>query len=182
MCLYKKTMLPTRLNLLSSRKRNHLQKMIFFQFTRNILEMTLFVLCISGIALLGGRSVLQNHFSDLTSQIAMTTNKYADTNKKIQEINKTLLTTEKIQKKYFLWTPIISEISSKIPNNIVITHLNVDKKNKIATFTGKAPTREDLLKLQEQLETLSFIDTIEIPISSLTEKENIPFSITTPIN
>jgi hypothetical protein len=175
-------MFPTRLNLLSSRKRNHLQKMIFFQFTRNILEMTLFVLCISGIALLGGRSILQDHFNDLTTQIAQTTNKYADTNKKIQDINKILLTTEKIQRNYFIWTPVMTEISSKIPKNIVISHLNVDNKNKVITFTGKAPTREDLLNLQEQLESLSFIETIEIPVSALTEKENIPFSITTPIN
>ena len=171
-------MTPTRLNLLSTKKQKQLQKMIYFQFIKSILEITLFVLSISGIALLGGKSILQTHAFALTEQIVAINNQHAETNKKIKNINHILKNSEEIQKNYIAWSIITAKITKGIPNDVVLVNLNLSKKDKSITLSGTAKTRVALLELKDSLENLELINKVNIPLSKLTEKENIPFSIT----
>jgi len=53
-------MIPSRLNLLSPEKRQHLKNMVFFQFIKGILEVLLIIACAAGIILLGARTILEN--------------------------------------------------------------------------------------------------------------------------
>ena len=50
------------------------------------------------------------------------------------------------------------------------------QKNEIS-LSGIAKDRDSLLELKTNIEKLDFIEKIEIPLSQLTEKENIDFSI-----
>lgn len=175
-------MLPTRLNLLPPDKKKLLHRMIYFQFTKNTLETALFILCIIGIALLGCRWVLQNYTAELSAKITTASSRNVETDRKIKNINQSLLQLEEIQQNYNLWTPTMAEITKGVPPGVNLINLSIDFNNQSITFAGQADTREALLKLQEQLKTLEIISDIQIPLSILTEKKDIPFSISTKLN
>lgn len=171
-------MIPHRLNLLSPDKYQHLKKMVSFQFIKNLLELILIIICLGGIVLLGGQWVLQDYFNQIAEQIISVSNRYAGTNQDIKKINSILSRVEKIQKEYQNLTLPLSELTKKIPRNIILTSLNFDDKNKKIILTGTAITRDDLLALKDQLNTLAWIKPMQIPPAQLTEKNNIQFSLT----
>jgi len=174
-------MIPLRHNFLSPKKRKHLKHLIDFQFAKNILEIILMTLSFAGIILLGGQWVLQSYFNDLTGQLVSINSQYSQTNKEIKEINEILAGTEKVQNKYISWSKIIREFSDAVPNNIAFNVLQIDYQSKIFNMSGFAPVRQDLLDLQKSLGNISWLEKIDIPISQLTEKQNIPFFITAKI-
>ncbi|MFZ2189421.1 MAG: PilN domain-containing protein [Candidatus Magasanikiibacteriota bacterium] len=171
-------MIPHRLNLLSPDKRNLLKRMVNFQFLKSLLEMILFFLSIFGIALLGGQWVLQDHFYAITGQINSVNNKYADKNQEIKNINRTLIQTEKIQNEYTVWTTKIAELTNIIPDGITLTGLSFDKNNKKINITGEAVSRNDLLLFKQNLESIQWINSVEVPPDQLIQKNKIQFSIT----
>jgi hypothetical protein len=170
-------MYPTRLNLLPPEKRKFLQKMIYIQFIKNVFISIVFVFCVSGILLLGAQSILQEYLNDVSSNLIATRSSHTGKNRAIKDINKILLETEAVQQLYIPWTSTIIDMANSTPNGITLNNLSLDSKTKTHVISGTADTREDLLTFQENLETLDFIDQVEIPPSQLTEKENISFSI-----
>lgn len=174
-------MLPLRHNFLSPEKRHYLQHMVRFQFTKTVLEIFLISLCIIGIVLLGGQWLLQDYFNNLTGQIVSISNQYSGTNLEIKKINQILNKNEKIQKEYVLWTPKLAELANNIPEKITLTSLNINNQNKQITLNGNSPTRDELLIMQKQISTLPWIKNMDIPLSQLTAKENINFSLTAQI-
>ena len=145
-------MIPHRLNLLSPDKRQHLKRMVNFQFAKNILELILIFISIVGIIFLGGQWVLQNHFNDLAAHIISVSNKYGETNQSIKDINTTLNKVDKIQKEYILWTPFLIDLSQVIPDSVILSALTFSKNNETLIIQGMAPTRDDLLQLKNNLE------------------------------
>ncbi len=171
-------MIPLRINLLPPQKNHYLERMIHFQFIKNILEIMLFAICLTGIMLLGGQSVLQDYFDDLTIQMASISDQYAQTNQQIIKINKIINNTDKIQNEYYSWTTKLVNFANALPTNITLNSLSFDQKNKSLIFNGTAPTREDLLTLQEQIKKIDWVNSLEVPLSQLTTKQNIPFLLT----
>ena len=168
----------TRLNLLSPEKRKHLQRMIYIQFAKNTLTSVVFVFCISGITLLGGQWVLQEYFNDVSVNLIATNSRYAEKNKKIKEINNLIIQTDAIQQQFAPWSSIAENLANAIPNGAIINNLSLNSDNNTFVISGTAETRNSLLEMQTNLKALEFIDNVDIPISQLTEKENISFSIT----
>lgn len=152
--------------------------MVYWQFVKNMLEMFLFLLCLCGIILLGCWFELQNHFNTLVVELTSVTGERAGKNFEIKTANAILHDVNSIQKNYILWTPRIIAIANVLPPHVLLTALSLDATTKTYTFTGTADTRTDLLALQSQVESLPFIDTVTIPISQLTAKDHITFSIT----
>ena len=174
-------MIPHRLNLLSPEKRQHLKRMINFQFTKNLLEVLVFFLSIICISLLGGQWTLEDYFNKLADHVVTISNKYGESNQQIKTINQQIYQIELIQKEYYSWTPHLTELSSMVPVGITLNTLTLNQKSGELNLTGEAPTRNNLLDLKKQLETLDWIDTINIPPTQLTEKTNIKFSLSSKI-
>ena len=150
--------------------------MVFTEFTKSTLETILFLLCVTGVALLAGQWVLQGYFNELTVNIVTAANQQANANQEIKEINRVLRVTGEIQNGYTLWTPLIEELLPSIPEQITLSELNIERQKQTIILSGFAKTRDDLLSLQQALEQVSFIDSINMPLSQLTKKENISFS------
>ena len=171
-------MYPTRINLLSPEKRKYLRRMIYIQFTKNTLISIVFVFCVSGITLLGGQSVLQEYFNDVSSNLVATNNRHAEKNKIIKEINALINQTDAIQQTYTAWSPIITNLANTIPEGILINNFSLNSNNHTVTLNGSAKTRENLLQMQTNLNNLDFIENVNIQLSQLTEKINVAFSVT----
>lgn len=170
-------MYPTRINLLSPEKRKYLRRIIYIQFTKNTLTSIVFVFCLAGITLLGCQLVLQEYFNDVSSTIIATNSRYAEKNKKIKEINNLIAQTDAIQQTYITWPAIVINLANSIPDGILIENLFLNSNNHTFTINGKAETRENLLQMQINLNNLDFVENVNIPLSQLTEKINIAFSI-----
>jgi hypothetical protein len=168
---------PTRLNLLSPEKRTYLRRMIYAQFTKNTLISVIFIFCISGITLLGGQWVLQEYFCDISNNLLSINGRHAEKNKQIKEVNIIISEIDALQEINILWSPTIIRLTNSIPEGIVIDNLSLNSNSNAFIFNGTADTRENLLKMQTNLNNLDFIDSTDIPLSQLTEKENFTFSI-----
>lgn len=170
-------MLPTRLNIISEEKKEYLQKMFYFQFIKGVLEQMLFVVAVCAMFLVGGQRILETHFENLVSQLTNNTNQYSHKNIEIKEINNTLREAEKIQAEHRYWSPLLPEFFNAIPPGISLTTVIFDPNNNRYTIVGKANTRDSLLSLQKSLEETPVVVSLDIPLSRLTERENIDFSI-----
>ena len=152
--------------------------MSYFQYVKNILEISLIIISLAGIVLLGSQYILQSYLDELTNTITATQNRHTSTNIEIKNINSTLLKVDKIQKEYKTITPLMPEIVTAIPNNIILSALDINLQKKIINLSGNSPTRDDLLELQANLENIEWLENAYIPLSQLTEKESINFSFT----
>ena len=170
-------MFPLRLNLLPPEKKKYLQRMIFTEFTKSTLESILFLLCLAGIALLLGQSIMEEYFGELTTNIVATSNQNAKSNQEIKKINRLLREAKIAQENYILWSPILIELSNITPKEIILTNINLNAEKKNLTLTGNAGTREDLLLFENNIRALSSIASVNVPLSQLAEKTNISFSL-----
>jgi len=170
---------PIRLSLLSKEKQRRLGRIMYVQFTRNLLSFVLFLLALTGIVLLGGRWILQEHFNNLATSAASATSKQTHVKSEIRDVNRLLKDVDAIQQEYVQWTPIFIGISDDLPPGVFLDSMTFDDIEKKATFTGRAKTREDLLALQKHLTSKDFLSEVHIPITQFTERKNIPFVITT---
>ncbi|MBD3311822.1 MAG: hypothetical protein GF349_05045 [Candidatus Magasanikbacteria bacterium] len=175
-------MIPTRLNLLPKERKKKLERIIYFQFFKGVMEILVFMLCISSIALVGGAWTMQEYYNELAKQTLTSTKKYESINKRMSAINDMIHKAEKIQNKNYLWTPILVEFSSTTPESVFFETVNMDYNKREVVITGSAPTRDDLLLVESTINNHPLLGTAEIPPSSLTAKENIPFLITTDFN
>ena len=174
-------MYPTRLNLLPPDKRSVIQRMIYVQYVKNIFEVLVIVLCLSGTVLLGGEWTLQSHFNSFVATLSTISNQQTEKNKVIKEANAVFASVESLQKKYQLWTPIIGEITQAVPDRVLLTGLTLDEKENVYGIDGMASTRDDLLLFQRRLQAVKRIKSVIVPVGQLTEKDNIQFSITAEV-
>jgi len=151
--------------------------MIYVQFVKNTFVSIVIVFCISGITLLGAQLVLEEYFSEVNNSLAFSGDMYSGQNKKISEVNDIIKKTEVIQDIHNLWSQKILELGNATPKNVSLNSMALNKQKNEISLSGIAKDRDSLLELKTNIEKLDFIEKIEIPLSQLTEKENIDFSI-----
>ncbi|PIT86395.1 MAG: hypothetical protein COU33_03390, partial [Candidatus Magasanikbacteria bacterium CG10_big_fil_rev_8_21_14_0_10_43_6] len=89
----------------------------------------------------------------------------------------TVQQAEIIQSLNTSWTNYMTTLADNTPNGVRFTGVRMVKSGKLLQVDGQALNREALLAFQQNLEAIEWINEANIPISQLTEKENIPFSI-----
>lgn len=151
--------------------------MIRNEFLKSTLAILIVVITIVSLALIGGRSVLQGYFSDLATSLNAITVRSEKNNLLIERANERIHTARRVLGQYVYWPELITDISNIVPHTLLIDQLNVDSLKGSGSITGKADTREALLGFGESLRSLERIRTVNIPISQLTEKEDINFTI-----
>lgn len=101
--------------------------------------------------------------------------------KQVNEINAQLKEIKNIQKNNIYWTGFLLRLTNYIGNGIQISQIAISKTDNSLKLAGMAKTRADLLALKDILEKSASFTEINLPISSLLEKENIAFQINTNI-
>jgi len=155
--------------------------MVNVQFIKSVLQLFVITFCLIAIMLLGGEWVLQTHFASISQNISAISSQHSNTNQTIIHINTSLEKIDFYQKKYVLWTPIIEELFSTIPESVTISSLEISHTDGLLKLSGVARDREALLALKTSLESLPYIDTVEIPLSLLLKKELLSFSLVIPM-
>jgi len=94
---------------------------------------------------------------------------------KFSEINAKTSNIFKMQKEHLNWLEMFYILNDKIPDNVYLSDLTtIDYQ---VSAIGKAKTREDLLKFQDNIKSESCFSNVVVPLSSLVSKENVEFQI-----
>lgn len=90
-------------------------------------------------------------------------------------VNSKVATLLKIQGSHFYWSKVFIDLSTAVPDNISISEI-INKDYGIS-LAGKAKTRDDFLKFQNNLESSGCFSDINAPLSDLVAKEDVDFQI-----
>lgn len=66
---------------------------------------------------------------------------------------------------------------SQVPPTIKIESMSYESSKKIYIFSGISQTREELIKLKENMENLDIFSQVTLPIGALTQAENVNFTL-----
>jgi len=174
-------MIPFRLNVISAEKKRYHMHMVYIEFFKNMLELLLFTICITGIAFLLGLLLLRSHLHDMSSTMALAASPYIQKNREIHTVNQALKTVDDIQAEYLLWTDVLAEFSGTLPSGIALDTLDIDFSKNILKLSGRANSRDELLVFSKQLEALPWVNPVSIPLSQLIGEPPLVFSIETPL-
>lgn len=86
--------------------------------------------------------------------------------------------TASLVKKEVAWSKIISEIKDKTTPDIIINNVSLPSADGELSVTGIAANREAINNLKKSFETSNILEAINIPLSNLGKKVDIPFSMT----
>lgn len=99
---------------------------------------------------------------------------------KFKEINSQASLLLKINKGHLYWSQIFYELNKIVPAAVSFSDLTT--KDYRVYLVGKAKTRDDLLKFQENMNNAGCFSDINVPLSNLVVKENIDFQMDFTIN
>jgi len=76
------------------------------------------------------------------------------------------------------WSILIDEIKSRSINGIIISSFSANSINDPISLVGIASDRDTLNKFKKSLQDSNYLTSIDLPITNLEQKGDIPFSIT----
>jgi len=104
----------------------------------------------------------------------------ADTTEKqnlINKVNSLTILTQSILNDTTNWSILIDEINSKVIDGIIISNFSAPSKNDIISISGIASNRTILNLFKKSLQESAYLTSVELPITNLEQKGDIPFSI-----
>ncbi len=167
----------SRINLLPPSKKELSDKLIKFIFFKEMVEVILLVAAFLSVILLWSWYVLQNQFNDLSQSAMLVNREYSHYNQEIRKLNSVVKQFNTANKSYYPLSPKILELIEKLPNNIKINSISIDRKNNSVAISGVAKTRDALLSYQALLKNYSWLSAIQTPTSQLFQKENVNFEM-----
>lgn len=174
-------MVKLNLNLLPPSKKTSLARLVHFLLAKDVLELTLATCAILAIALVWSWFFFQNNFADLASSTTLVNRESYAYQQDVRVINKLIQDVNSASKEYRATMLTLMELIYITPKDIKINSLQLDRRNNTFSLAGSALTRTALLKYQDLLKTIPWIEEIETPVSQLLQKENINFEFKTKL-
>lgn len=169
---------PTLLNLLPPEKKKLLNRLYLALYLRIIIEILLLYSLIIAISLILANYLLQSSLTSIQVQTTALDPIYSKINQEIKTANQQLKNVDLAQQAWQPWGPRLAQLFATTSSSISLSTLNLSADRQILLLQGLAKTREALLAFKEQLAQLPWLEEFEIPVSSLTLKENVPFTLT----
>lgn len=167
------------LNLLPPEKKKSIRNLYLILYLRIVIEILLIYSLLVTLPLLASRYYLNNNFRDIQEKTTSFSPEYIKINQEIKAVTQKLKNIDLIQDNFLAWTPYLIDVFKATPTStIFLKKVEFNKENKMIVIQGWAKTREDLLDYKTVLEKLSFMNNLQIPVSSLMAKENIDFLLT----
>lgn len=155
-----------------------LSRIFLVLYFRFIIEILLFYSLIIAISLILANHFLQANLAAMQEKTSSLEPVYAKINQEIKTVNQQLKNIDLGQSSSLVWSPYLSQIIKSVPPTVSLNNFNLYQDNEVLMLQGLAKTREDLLFFKDQLQQLPWIKKIEIPVSLLTMKENVNFTLT----
>ena len=92
-----------------------------------------------------------------------------------KDINSKIMNISRIESSHLNWVNVFYKISNVVPDDVYISDLATADYG--ISMAGKAKTRDNFLKFQENIKNENCFSDVEVPLSSLVSKENVEFQI-----
>lgn len=159
------------LNLLAPEKKAALRTGFMLTYAQTIVFIVFIVVAIISATLVSLELVLRNTETDLKQQTSSSTEQYDSITSQIAQINKYLDRIDKIQGQFTDWSAVLEDVAGAAPAGARFDAIHVGKDKSISV-QGTAPTRQDVLTMQNRYEAMPFITGVTAPLSNILEKVN----------
>lgn len=137
----------------------------------------LVILVCASTPLFWARIYLSQKYAALVAQQQEILKNTQNFNNEVQEINDRIENIARLQSGFKVVTNPIQAITRAMPPTVTLTSFVLDGRNKIIVIHGVAKSRDDLLKLQNDLKLVEGVSSVDIPLSDLLEDTNVAFTI-----
>lgn len=166
------------LNLASQELKREIKSRHIYFLLKKMNFILIIIVIIIAIVLLSAQLILQNNFNKVVAQTTLVAgnggNKHSA---KVRKINKQINMVAQIQSERVPWTYLLEKIAKIIPDGVILSSIKLDKKNLSLKLAGNAKTRNDLLKLKNDMENSKIFTGVKSPIKDMLRKENINFEL-----
>jgi len=173
------------LNLISPKQKEYLRYEYLYLYVRTVTVLLLTCTVIISGLFLAARLLMQDSFATVltaTAGYSSTINeRNRITDREIAELNKELKSAQRIQDDFTKWSSLLIDLNRAIPPNIQVTYLNVEKKTRLFNLNGTASTRDDFLKLKENLSNISYLEELSSPLTNLLVREDVSFQFSAKV-
>jgi Tfp pilus assembly protein PilN len=76
-----------------------------------------------------------------------------------------------------MWEVLLDDINSRVVDGTLISNFSVSSINEPISITGTARDRNTLNQFKKSLQASTYLTAVELPITNLELKGDIPFSI-----
>lgn len=164
-----------KINLLPERKKENLQKLIRFIFFKEMLEVMFLVSSFIAMTMLWGWILLQEQYNYLSQSALLVNKEFSKYNQEVRKINFIVKSLNTSNQNWFPLTPKLNELITKLPADIKLSTINLNRESGVFQISGTAKTRDGLLNFQSSLKSYDWLSDFQTPTSQLFEKENISF-------
>jgi hypothetical protein len=156
---------------------------IFIQIMRNItIGISLFFLVAFSIVYLFVLSLSQRNNNNSNISTSLIYPEVIQKEQWIKNVNDITYTSRDILSNTINWSIFLEDIKSRIVDGILISDLSVKSITEKINITGIAKDRNTLNQFKKSLQESPYVMQVELPITNLEQKGDIPFSISFSIN
>ncbi len=170
------------LNLIPPEQVAKLKNKKTYAAIKDLLLLFLLFSIIISIMLVGSKYYLQEKLTSLMDRNSASIQSNNNLNSRIIAINDKINRTYSIQKNFKRWSYLLQKINELTPSAITVNEISISKGEISLEIIGVAKTRDDLLQLKKNLDGSGLFAKINLPISSLINRENNSFNIRADIN
>ena len=171
--------MKTKLNLIPEYKKEEIrQKSIVLKISRWLAEFTsvlaIFVALLFSIGYILKLDLLTNEIKLSPNNISKF-KEFKQYDSEIKNINAQIKELQRIQGGELYWSNFFAKMSDLVPDGVVINGMG--NKDYAIAIAGNADMRDNLVAFKTKLEADSCFTDVNLPLSYLTEKENLSFQI-----
>jgi Tfp pilus assembly protein PilN len=104
-------------------------------------------------------------------------NRQVATLKRVRTVNDQVTAIQLWRDEHVAWTPRLPAVLAVMPSDIVLTRVSVTEVARVLELSGTFGRRESVVAFQRQLESLSWVDKVESPLSNFATGSEAKFSL-----
>jgi len=168
------------LNLISKDTKKEIKLRKVYRIIKKITNILLVITFIISIMMVTAKYILKYNYYNAISENESQAEGDKIYNAQAGEINSKLKITSQVKKDFIPWSYLIKDLADKTPTGITFSNIEL-LKNSIKII-GNADWRDNLLVFKQNLEKSNIYSNVNLPITSLLDKQNINFTITANLN
>lgn len=169
-------------NLISPDQKYNLRFEFIYLGLRQIIFSVIGVMILVSAVFLTARIILEDNYATMVRETTLVNQKNVNIDQEISKINSTLRKIKSIQDNYVKWSSLLVNLSKTFPDGITISALSIEKNTNTIYLQGNAAMRNDLITLEKNLKTKTYLNNITVPITSKLSPVNINFEINAKID
>lgn len=166
-----------RLNILSEESKKEIKLITIYKAIKRLSFFVFSLLLIYTVTFQASKMILKKYSTDSYNNNLATNKDSEEYVTKVKEVNEQIIEARDIQNNFVYWSNVLNNLSQIAKEGISFSQVTVDKKSNSFIIMGKADTRDKLLDFKSDLENLSYVETVDLPINNLLKKDDISFTI-----